>query len=130
MEMRAPSSRGLLGSLQGLSNGLIGTVHDRLELLSIELHEEKFRLIQIFIWISAAIFTGMMAITFASITVVYLFPDESRLKAVAALAGLYTLGVILIIVGFKRYLAKQPKPFEATIHELKDDLHVSADGAE
>ena len=79
--VRAPESvagRGLLGSLRGLADGLIEGVRDRLELFALELHEEKFRVIQLFIWISAAIFSAILAITFASLTIVYLFWDTAH----------------------------------------------------
>jgi len=47
-------SSGLLGSVRSLADNLLGSVHDRVELISVELQEEKQRLIQIFIWISVA----------------------------------------------------------------------------
>ena len=130
METQAPTSRGLFGSIKGLGHGLISTIHDRLELLSIELHEEKFRLIQIFIWISAAIFSGMMALAFASLTIVYLFPDDSRLAALGGLTALYVLAVGTITLAFRRYLARQPKPFAGTLSELKEDVRVSSNGTD
>ena len=77
--MVSPSSAspGILHSVRTFADGLLGTVEDRIELISVELQEEKLRLIKVFIWISAAIFTGVMAITFASITLVYLLWDSS-----------------------------------------------------
>ena len=70
METRVPGSSGLLGSLRGFADSLIGSAHDRLELLAVELHEEKYRLIQIFIWISAIVFLVMLATVFASFALV------------------------------------------------------------
>src|SRR5207248_1856103 len=61
MDTPAPGSSGLLGSLRGFADGLLGSVHDRVELFSLELHEEKHRLVQILIWISAIVFTGLRA---------------------------------------------------------------------
>src|SRR5437773_8897902 len=58
---------GIVGSLHTLSDGLVASVQDRLELLSIELQEEKFRLIQALIWIGAAMFMGALALAFASL---------------------------------------------------------------
>jgi len=130
METGAPASRGLFASIQGLGSGLIATVHDRVELLALELHEEKFRLIQIYIWISAATFFGMMTLAFGSVTLVYLFPESERGKVLAGLTGFYALAVMLIVVAFRRYLARQPKPFAGTINELKEDMRVSSSRAE
>ncbi len=99
----------------------MGSLQNRLELLSVELHEEKFRLIQIFIWISAAIFSGMLAITFASITLVYLFWDSARIFVLGGLTAIYTIMAIVIILSFRSFVRRQPKPFAATLNELQQD---------
>lgn len=128
METPAPSSRGFFASLQGLGSGLIATLHDRVELFSLELHEEKFRLIQIFIWISSAIFFGMLTIAFGSAALVYQFPEESRGKALLGLTFFFALTVVGLILGFRHYLKRQPKPFSGTLNELKEDVRVSSGG--
>jgi uncharacterized membrane protein YqjE len=121
METRPPSSSGLLGNLRGFTEGLIGSAHDRLELLAIELQEEKHRLIQVFIWISSIVFLAMLALVFVSFSLVVLFWDTARVVVVCSLAGLYVLALIGAIVGFQRYLKRQPKPFAATLGELRED---------
>lgn len=40
MESGAPEA-GWLGSLRGLADGVVGSVHDRLHLLAAELHEDR-----------------------------------------------------------------------------------------
>lgn len=121
MDTRAPGPSGLLGSLRGLADGLIGSAHDRLELLAVELHEEKHRLIQIFIWISAVVFLAMLAMVFVSMAIVVLFWDTARVAVVCSLAGTYVAALIATVIGFKRYLKRQPKPFAATLSELRED---------
>ena len=121
MENATSNRPGFLGSFRALGDSLLATVHDRLELFSVELHEEKLRLVQTFIWISAAVFTGMMAITFASLTLVYLFWESARLAALGGLTLLYGGALAVIIAGFRRYLSRQPKPFAATLQELEED---------
>ena len=121
METTPAASAGFMGSLRALGDGLIASLQDRLELFSVELQEEKFRLIQIFIWISAAIFTGVMAITFASITLVYLFWESARLAVLSGLTLLYAGALVAIIVAFRRHLARQPRPFAATLQEINTD---------
>ncbi len=121
METRAPGPSGLLGSLRGLADGLIGSAHDRLELLAVELHEEKHRLIQIFIWISAIVFLAMLAMVFASLAIVVLFWESARVAVVCTLATIYVGALIGVALGFKRYLKRQPKPFAATLSELRED---------
>lgn len=121
MATSAPVSSGLLGSLRGLLDSLMGVVNDRIELFTIELHEEKYRLIQVFIWISAAVFSAMMAVTLASVTVIYLFWETARLAALIGLTSLYSIAFLVVVLRFRTYLANQPKPFSATLSELKQD---------
>lgn len=116
-----PTPPGFLGSFRTLGDGLLATVEDRLRLFSIELQEEKFRLIQTFIWISAALLAGMMAITFVSLTVVYLFWESARLAVLGGLAVFYAGAMVAIIVAFRRFLARQPDPFAATLQEIGSD---------
>jgi uncharacterized membrane protein YqjE len=111
----------ILGSLRSLGDGLLASVQNRLELISVELQEEKFRLIRIFIWISAAVFSGMMAIMSASLTLVYLFWESARIAVLGGLTALYTATLIIILVALRRFLARQPNPFAATLHELEED---------
>ena len=121
MATEAPAAPGLLGSIRTLGDALVATLQDRLELVSVELQEEKFRLIQIFIWISAAVFAGMMAITFASLTLVYYYWESARLAALGGLTLLYAGALVVIVVSLRRFLARQPKPFAATLQELGED---------
>ena len=121
METGPSAPPGILESLRTLADGLFATLEDRLELVSVELQEEKFRLIQLFVWISAAVFAGVLAITFASLTLVYLFWESSRLAMLGGFTLLYGGALLVIITGFRRYLARQPKPFAATLQEIEED---------
>lgn len=121
MDSETPGPSGLLGSLRGFADGLLGSVHDRVELLSIELHEEKIRLIQTIIWISGIVLTGILAIIFASLALVFSFWETARVPVVCGLAGLYLVAFGVVLVCFRRYLARQPRPFAGTLSELQDD---------
>jgi uncharacterized membrane protein YqjE len=121
MEKAAPASAGFLDSFRALGDGLLATVQDRLELFAVELQEEKFRMIQTFIWISAAIFSAMMAIIFASLTLVYLCWESARLAVLGGLTVFYGAAVVAIVLAVRRFLARQPEPFTATREELGAD---------
>jgi uncharacterized membrane protein YqjE len=129
METAPPASAGFLGSFRILGDSLLATVQDRLDLLSVELHEEKFRLIQIFIWISAAVFTGMMAIAFASLTLVYFFWESARLAVLGGLTVFYAMALVAIIIAFRRFIARQPRPLLATQQEIEEDRSCIRNGS-
>jgi len=121
MEAATPAPAGYLSSLKSFGDGLLASAQDRLELFSVELQEEKFRLIQTFFWISAAVFAGMMTMAFASLTLVYFFWESARLTVLGGLTLLYLGAWAAIIVGFRRFIARQPTPFAATRQEITDD---------
>jgi uncharacterized membrane protein YqjE len=67
------------------------------------------------------VFLGMMAIMFASLTLVYLFWETARLAVLGGLTVLYAGALAVIILAFRRYLARQPSPFAATLQEIGED---------
>lgn len=121
MDPQLPGPSGLLGSLRGFADGVIGSIQDRFELLSIELHEEKHRLIQLAIWISVIVTLALLAIIFASLALVVVFWETARVPVVVTLAVVYAAGLGAAVLGFRRYLARQTKPFAGTIAELRTD---------
>ena len=121
MENTTPGSAGIMGSIRALGDNLLASAEERLELFSFDLQEEKFRLIQTFIWISAALFTGMMAVMFASLTLVYLFWESARLSVLGGLTVFYSVTLVIVIIAFRRFIARQPRPFAATLQEISQD---------
>jgi uncharacterized membrane protein YqjE len=112
---------GVVASARQLGSGLLGALAERLELFSLEVQEEKLRLIQLILVASAGVFAGTMALVFVSLTVVYLFWDSARIAALAGLAGFYTLGFLAVIVVFRRFVTAQSRPFAALQRELAKD---------
>jgi uncharacterized membrane protein YqjE len=121
MRSSRSESPGILDSLRSLGDGLLASLQDRLELVGVELQEEKFRLIQIFIWIVAGIFSAVMAIAFASLTLVYLFWESARLAVLGGLTLFYTAAFFAIVIAARRFLARQPRPFSASLQEIQRD---------
>ena len=121
MDSKTTDSGPFLSSLRSLGYGLLATLKYRVELVSLELQEEKFRLIQIFIWISAAVFTAFMMVAFASLTLVYAFWESARLAVMIGLSSLYGIALLVIVLTFRRFLERQPKPFAGSLKELEED---------
>jgi uncharacterized membrane protein YqjE len=116
-----PPAPGFVDSARHLGAGLLESVEDRLELFSLEIQEEKFRLIQITIVVSAAVLAGTMALVFLSLTVVYLFWESARLAVLAGLTGFYLLAFAAVVIAFRRMIARQPQPFPGLRKELAHD---------
>ena len=112
---------GIFASLRRLADSLIGAIKDHVDLVAVELQEEKLRLIQTFIWISAAMISGLLAIAFFSLTIVYLCPERARAAVLAGLTLLYLTAWVLIVLNLRRRLERQPNPFATTVREIARD---------
>jgi len=121
MDTATRSTSGVLGALRALGDGLLGGVQRRLELFSIELQEEKYRLLQTVVWVGAAVFLAMLAVVFSSLALVYLFWDSARLAVLGGLAVFYTGALAVVLLVLRRFLRHQPSPFAATLHEFGKD---------
>jgi uncharacterized membrane protein YqjE len=121
MDSGHSDSPGLVDSIRNLGEGLLASVQDRIALFSLELDEEKFRLIQVFFWISAIAFAGAMALTFASLALVYLFWESARLAVLGGLALVYATAFVSIVVAFRRFLRRQPMMLAGTLQEIRED---------
>jgi len=121
MEGHPPVSPGFIKNLSALGDSLLCAIKERVELVSIELQEEKYRLIRLIIWISAAVFAGVMTLAFATLTLVYLLWDTARLAALGGFTIFYGGVLAWVIVMLRRQFTHQPMPFEATIDSLTED---------
>lgn len=120
--MQATGPRpGLIGTLRELGGGLLDSVRDRIELIAIELEEEKLRFFQLHVWISVLIFSGLMTVTLATLTVVLVFWETARVAVLGGLTAFYLGAFIAGLVAFRRHLARQPRPLAATREELNRD---------
>jgi len=115
------SSPGLIQSVRELADGLVGSAQDRLALLAVEFEEEKLRLIRTFLWLAAVFFSGLLAVGFLSLTVVYCCQGPARLVALIILTAVYLVDLTVFILGARRHFAQESRPFAATLQELSRD---------
>jgi uncharacterized membrane protein YqjE len=121
MPTAAPASVGFVQAFRTLGDGLLATVQDRVALFSVEVHEEKLRLVRTFIWISAAMFTAMMALICGSMALVYVFWESARLSVLGSLTCVYAIALGVLVLTLRRFLSRQPSPFAATLQAMNDD---------
>ncbi|HEU5079308.1 MAG TPA: phage holin family protein [Opitutaceae bacterium] len=114
-------SSSLLSAAGALIESLLGSAQNRIQVLSVELQEEKYRFIQTLILVGAVVFAGMMTIAFATLTVVYLFWENARVAALGGVTAFYAIGLLFVSLKLKHFLSTQPKPFSATLGELTKD---------
>jgi uncharacterized membrane protein YqjE len=111
----------MLGSVRELARILLSFAETRARLAATELEEQVVRLVEILVWIAAALFCLWVALVFGAILVVLLMWDSNRLLA-AGLVGALFLGAsaIAALIAIAR-LRERPKFLAATLAELKQD---------
>ena len=99
---------------------ILATVHNRLELFSVELKEEKGHLIQILILTVAAMVLGLMALILLTFAIIAWFWESGRMAAVLTLLVVY-LAAALTAGRALQLRLKRWQSFAATLNELKKD---------
>ena len=110
----------LFGSLKRLGDLALATAHNRLQLFTVELHEEKCRFIQAVLLTAAAIALGAMALTLLTITIIVLCWENARVPALCVLSGLYVAATVAVGWLLKKKLVRAPE-FSSTLAELEKD---------
>ncbi len=106
----------LLGRL--IRTGL-GALENRIELASIEWQEERIRLSELFLWIGALLFLGMIGLMLLTATIIFLFKEEWRLYVAGAFTLLYFLAALGAWLGVRSRLRQEP--FQETLNQAKKD---------
>ncbi len=111
----------MLGPVRELARTLLSFVLTRSRLAATELEEQAFRLIEIVVWLAAALFFAGLALVFAAVLVVLLFWDSNRLLAAGLLAALFVGAGTLAALVARARLRERPKFLAATLAELEKD---------
>jgi uncharacterized membrane protein YqjE len=117
----ATASGRLTASLRGLLATLVALGHDRLALASIELEEERDRLLATLAWGAAAVVLACFALAFAAVFVTVLFWDTHRLLALGGVTGMLGAAASLAWWRIRRLWAGRAGLLPATLAELEAD---------
>jgi len=117
----AEESKGILDSLSNLAATLTDVLHTRLALLSMEIEEDRLRMLSLLAMSVIAAFFLIVGIVITIVLVVFILWDEHRLIALFSIASFLILlgSVIAAIVIYK--IKTKPKLFSASLAELKKD---------
>jgi uncharacterized membrane protein YqjE len=99
----------------------IQAVETRMDLFSLELQEEKIRVVHIVLWTCAAVFLSAIALVMVTFTIVTAVGVEHKVLAMIICSVIYVIAAG--ISGYKLYqsLYNSQQPFAETITQLKQD---------
>ena len=120
MSEASETKPGVWASLKRTVDTVLATAQSRVELFSVELQEEKCRLVEALLCAAALAAFGMMTLTLVTFTLVLLFWENSRLAALVGLSVLHLVGTALAWRALQSRLRSR-RGFTDTIEELKKD---------
>lgn len=111
---------GVISTLVRLCDTGLAALQNRVELFSVELQEEKCRVIELLLLTGALVALGMMTLTLVTVTTIYLFAENARLVALIVLTLLYGAGTALVWRKLQARLRSR-EAFSGTVGELQKD---------
>jgi uncharacterized membrane protein YqjE len=111
----------LLDSLAVLTNTLVSAAHNRLDLLSNDLEEDRARLFSLVLLYLISAFSLVVGLVIAIILIVFILWESHRLLALSLVAGFFLL-IGIAIAGYALHKTKtKPRLFSASLSELLKD---------
>jgi uncharacterized membrane protein YqjE len=117
-------SAGLLESAQNLLSGILDLGRTRFELFSTELREELAHLTVAIIGGLAVLVLSMIGLAFGAVAIILSVGEANRLAATICVAVFFLLAAGVVALALRRMAAMKPRPFDATITELRSDLRA------
>lgn len=114
-------SAGPSGMFRRLAASFVALGRIRLELLAIEVQEEKDRIAGMLVWAVVTAFIACFALVFVALFVTVALWDSHRLQALGGFAALFIALACWGALRLRQLLGTGPSLFQATIAELRAD---------
>jgi uncharacterized membrane protein YqjE len=110
-----------VGALRRISETFLSVLHNRLELLTLELKEEKhWAVVTLMLAVMAASF-AVLSVVAILVTVAFLVPPDARPWVMLGICAV-TVGALLFCVFSLKAKLKRPPMLNDTLAELKKDI--------
>jgi uncharacterized membrane protein YqjE len=109
------------GAVRRLVASMLALGRIRLELLAIEVHEEKERIASMLVWAVVTAFLGCFALVFLALFVTVALWDSHRLLALGAFSALFLVLAVMGVLRLQRLFGQGSSLLQSTIAELRED---------
>jgi uncharacterized membrane protein YqjE len=116
-----PASGGLRASLQGLLATLLDILQTRLALFSVEVEEEKRRLLKTMAWGAASVMLGALCLGFGGVLIAVVFWEAHREWVLGLLTLAFASGAAGTFWLAKAQVRASSGWLQATLDELESD---------
>jgi len=117
------AGQGLFASLRQLLATGLDALKLRLELLSVEIEQEKLRLFSVILWTVFALMLLGIGLVMLCILMILLLWESHRLVAVGGLAACFVAGGLMVLRSALVQLRTNGGLFSASVAELAQDRH-------
>lgn len=124
MTIETHSQRGEPSPLRRIIGSVFAILQTRLELVGIELAEEKDRLLSVLFLGLAAMMLATMALIALTVLIAISFWDTYRWQALAGITAVYAVAGLTCALKARSGLRNAPMVFEATVAEFEKDRDV------
>jgi uncharacterized membrane protein YqjE len=114
---------GVVSDVRGLAADAIAMVRTRLELIAIEVQEEKARIARQVIFASAAMFFLSFGTLLAILWLAFSLDEARRVIVIGVLAIAFLALAAFAVVRIKME-SRRERPFAATLKVLAEDMHI------
>lgn len=118
------SQRADRSPLRRIFSSVFSILQTRLELIGIELAEEKDRLLAVLFLGLAAMMLAMMSLIALTALIAIAFWDTYRWQALAGITIVYAIAALICGLRARSNLHNAPAVFETTIHEFEKDREI------
>lgn len=117
-------SNGLIASLGTLASTLLAILHTRLDLLCIDLEEERDHAFSLLLLTLTTLFILGIGTILAIITLAVLFWDTHRLLTLGTITGIFLVTGIGLSMFIVHKIKSRPRFLAASLAEIAKDSHL------
>lgn len=105
-------------SVRRIGGALLGLLEGHVELLGLEIKEEKARTLRLLVFAALGLVFGLLLVIGLSSAIVIALWDQHRMLAILGLCALYAIGVAVCLGKVKSQVRHQARPFHDTLEEM------------
>jgi uncharacterized membrane protein YqjE len=117
-----PVTGGIAASARRLVSAVFGLARTRLDLIGVELKEEKLRLVRLLGWLALGLALGFAALLVAVATLALALWRTAGFAGLLMLVGALAGATVAVFVIIRRRVAREPAAFAATAAEFRKDV--------
>jgi uncharacterized membrane protein YqjE len=122
MEDGDSNPEGLVAAAKRMGRSVLSLLQTRVELLALELQEEKIRVLDLLAWITITIALAVAAILLALGTLAWFLWQRAGYAGLIGLTLATSLAAVAMFFFMRRRIVRGPRPFSATAEEFRKDV--------